>query len=196
VLALHRAKRRPSIYVTHDQSEAMALGDRIAVMRNGKIVQFDPPRKILQEPAESFVRDMIGREGGIKLMKLLRIADIMAPADGITIPADRLSEAEQRMAGAGQDILLVVDAEGRFQGTLSYEQVMRGERPCGEALLDRTCTPAETTDGVGATLEAMLRRKRVWLPVVGEDRKLRGVVTMTHFACFFSAGDAPSGGTS
>ncbi len=195
-LRLRTRLKKVILFVTHDMDEAIKLGDRIAVMRNGKIVQFDPPRKILQEPAEPFVRDMIGREGGIKLMKLLRIADIMAPADGITIPADRLSEAEQRMAGTGQDILLVVDAEGRFQGTLSYEQIMRGERPCGEALLDRTCTPAETTDGVGATLEAMLRRKRVWLPVVGEDRKLRGVVTMTHFACFFSAGDAPSGGTS
>jgi osmoprotectant transport system ATP-binding protein len=173
--------------------EAIKLGDRIAVMRSGKIVQLDTPRKILREPAEPFVRDMVGREGGIKLMKLLRIADIMDPADGMTIPADRLSEAERRMAGSGQDILLVVDPEGRFQGTLSYEQVMRQDRPCEESLLDRTCPSAETGDEVGATLEAMLRRKRVWLPVIGEDRKLRGVVTMTHFACFFTAADAPSG---
>ena len=95
-LRLRTRLKKVILFVTHDMDEAIKLGDRIAVMRSGKIVQFDPPRKILQEPAESFVRDMIGREGGIKLMKLLRIADIMAPADGITIPADRLSEAEQQ----------------------------------------------------------------------------------------------------
>jgi len=195
-LRLRKRLKKVILFVTHDMDEAIKLGDRIAVMRSGKIVQLDAPRKILQEPAETFVRDMIGREGGIKLMKLLKVADIMDPADGITITADRLSEAGHRMAGAGQDILLVVDAEGRFQGTLSYDQAMRGDRPCAEALPDRTCTPAETTDGVGAILEAMLRSKRVWVPVVGEDRKLQGIVTMTHFACFFNGGDAPSGETS
>ena len=195
-LRLRRRLKKVILFVTHDMDEAIKLGDRIAIMRNGRIVQFDTPRKILREPADPFVRDMVGREGGIKLMKLLRIADIMDPADGMTIPADRLSEAERRMAESGKDILLVVDKEGRFQGTISYEQVMRGGRSGDVALLDRALPPAETTDEVGHTLEAMLRNKRVWLPVVGEDRKLRGVVTMTHFACFFTAGDAPSGGTS
>ncbi len=192
---LGKELKKVILFVTHDMDEAIKLGDRIAVMRSGKIVQLDIPRKILQEPAEAFVREMIGREGGIKLMKLLCVADIMAPADGITIPADRLSEAPRRMAGSGQDILLVVDAEGRYQGTLSHEQAMRGDRLCGEDLLDRDCMPVETTDGVGATLEVMLRAKRVWLPVAGEDRKLQGIVTMTHFACFFNAGPSPSGGT-
>lgn len=194
-LRLRMRLKKVILFVTHDMDEAIKLGDRIAVMRSGRIVQLDTPRKILREPAEPFVREMVGREGGIKLMKLLRIADIMDPADGMTIPADRLSEAERRMAGSGQDILLVVDPEGRFQGTLSYEQVMRRDRPCEEALLDRTCPSVETGDEVGATLEAMLRRKRVWLPVVSEDQKLRGVVTMTHFACFFTAGGPLSGGT-
>lgn len=194
-LRLRRRLKKVILFVTHDMDEAIKLGDRIAVMRSGRIVQFDTPRKILREPADPFVRDMVGREGGIKLMKLLRIADIMDPADGMTIPADRLSEAERRMAESGKDILLVVDKEGRFQGTISYEQVMRGDRSGDVALLERALPPAETTDEVGHTLEAMLRNKRVWLPVVGEDQKLRGVVTMTNFACFFTVGDAPSGGT-
>jgi len=194
-LRLRRRLKKVILFVTHDMDEAIKLGDRIAIMRNGRIVQFDTPRKILREPADPFVRDMVGREGGIKLMKLLRIADIMDPADGMTIPADRLSEAERRMAESGKDILLVVDKEGRFQGTLSYEQFMRSEHPGDATLLDRTCPVVEARDRVDTTLENMLKHKRVWLPVVSDDQKLRGVVTMTHFACFFTAGDAPSGGT-
>ena len=194
-LRLRRRLKKVILFVTHDMDEAIKLGDRIAVMRSGRIVQFDTPRKILREPADPFVRDMVGREGGIKLMKLLRISDIMDPADGMTIPADRLSEAERRMAESGKDILLVVDKEGRFQGTLSYEQFIRSEHPGDATLLDRTCPVVEAGDRVDTTLENMLKHKRVWLPVVSEDQKLRGVVTMTHFACFFTAGDAPSGGT-
>jgi len=194
-LRLRRRLKKVILFVTHDMDEAIKLGDRIAVMRSGRIVQFDTPRKILREPADPFVRDMVGREGGIKLMKLLRIADIMDPADSMTIPADRLSEAKRRMAESGKDILLVVDKEGRFQGTLSYEQFMRSEHPGDATLLDRTCPVVEAGDRVDTTLERMLKHKRVWLPVVSEDQKLRGVVTMTHFACFFTAGDAPPGGT-
>jgi osmoprotectant transport system ATP-binding protein len=194
-LRLRKRLKKVILFVTHDMDEAIKLGDRIAVMRSGRIVQFDTPRKILREPADPFVRDMVGREGGIKLMKLLRIADIMDPADGMTISADRLSEAERRMAESGKDILLVVDKEGRFQGTLSYEQFMRSEHPGDATLLDRTCPVVEARDRVDTTLENMLKHKRVWLPVVSDDQKLRGVVTMTHFACFFTAGDAPSGGT-
>jgi multiple sugar transport system ATP-binding protein len=60
VLALHRAKRRPSIYVTHDQSEAMALGDRIAVMRDGTIQQIGTGDDLYSRPRNRFVAFFIG----------------------------------------------------------------------------------------------------------------------------------------
>ncbi len=49
-----------TIYVTHDQTEALALADRIAVMRDGKIVQLDTPPAIYREPADTFVADFLG----------------------------------------------------------------------------------------------------------------------------------------
>jgi multiple sugar transport system ATP-binding protein len=60
VLALHKAKRKPSIYVTHDQSEAMALGDRIAVMRNGTIQQIGSGTELYERPRNRFVAFFIG----------------------------------------------------------------------------------------------------------------------------------------
>lgn len=192
-LRLRARLKKVILFVTHDMDEAIKLGDRIAVMRSGRIAQLDTPRKILREPADPFVRDMVGRESGIKLMKLLRIADIMDPAEGMTIPADSLSDAGRRMAEAGKDIMLVVDKGGRFQGALSYEQAVRGNGDCAGELFDRACPTVETGDRIDATLERMLKHERVWLPVVGEEGKLRGVVTMSHFACFFAAGEAHTG---
>lgn len=60
VLDLHRAKRRPSVYVTHDQSEAMALGDRIAVMRDGTIQQIGSGAELYERPRNRFVAFFIG----------------------------------------------------------------------------------------------------------------------------------------
>jgi multiple sugar transport system ATP-binding protein len=60
VLALHRAKPKPSVYVTHDQSEAMALGDRIAVMRDGTIQQIGTGADLYEHPRNRFVAFFLG----------------------------------------------------------------------------------------------------------------------------------------
>jgi multiple sugar transport system ATP-binding protein len=57
---LHREVKRTTIYVTHDQVEAMSMGDRIAVMRDGEIVQVDTPMAIYDRPASQFVGGFIG----------------------------------------------------------------------------------------------------------------------------------------
>ena len=49
-----------AVYVTHDQDEAMALGDRIAVMQAGRIAQLGTPQEIYHQPANAFVADFIG----------------------------------------------------------------------------------------------------------------------------------------
>ena len=58
---LQQRLRITTIYVTHDQTEALSLSDRIAVMSRGRIVQLGPPREIYEHPADSFVADFIGQ---------------------------------------------------------------------------------------------------------------------------------------
>jgi multiple sugar transport system ATP-binding protein len=60
ILLLHRQKGQPGVYVTHDQSEAMALGDRIAVMRDGKIQQIGTGTELYERPLSQFVAFFIG----------------------------------------------------------------------------------------------------------------------------------------
>jgi multiple sugar transport system ATP-binding protein len=62
-VAISRLQRRlgtTTIYVTHDQTEAMTLGDRVAVMRGGELQQFDTPRELYERPANRFVAGFIG----------------------------------------------------------------------------------------------------------------------------------------
>ena len=60
IMQLHRQKKQPGIYVTHDQEEALALGHRIAIMQQGCIVQLDTPAQIYAQPTNRFVADFIG----------------------------------------------------------------------------------------------------------------------------------------
>jgi len=57
---LHARTRITTVYVTHDQVEAMGLGDRVAVMRDGKLHQLGPPEELYSDPADTFVAGFIG----------------------------------------------------------------------------------------------------------------------------------------
>jgi multiple sugar transport system ATP-binding protein len=92
VLALHRAKRRPSIYVTHDQSEAMALGDRIAVMRDGMIQQIGTGDDLYSRPRSRFVAFFIGTPSINLFEAEVRAGEageviLQSPAFGLTLPS-------------------------------------------------------------------------------------------------------------
>ena len=99
------------ILVTHDMTEAVDLGDRIAVMDGGKLLQYDPPARILTDPATPFVRDLIGTaDRALRLLSLARVGDIAAPgqAEGPAIaPGASLRDALAECLWSGRDALPV-----------------------------------------------------------------------------------------
>ena len=61
VSALHKKLNKTFVFVTHDMDEALKMGDRIAIMKDGKLLQLDTPEKLLHEPAHGFVEEFIGK---------------------------------------------------------------------------------------------------------------------------------------
>ena len=185
-LKLRARLRKTILFVTHDIDEAIKLGDRIAVMRSGKIVQFDPPIKLLREPVDSFVRDLVGKECGMKLMRLARVSDIMAPALNRIAEGSTVAEAKREMAERKSDVLMVVDGQGGFRGAIRFEQLSAREEGTVAEVMDHEVPTVKDREEIRTTLELMLKKERIWMPVVGEGRRLEGIVTMTQFACFFA----------
>lgn len=185
-LRLRSRLKKTILFVTHDIDEAIKLGDRIAVMRNGRIVQFAPPVKILSEPADHFVKDLVGKESGLKLMKLVKISDIMVPALAPILEGSSILEAKRLMAEKGSDILLVVDDLGAFRGAVRFESLNQKNGGTVADLMDIGIPTVRDNGEIREALEMMLRGERFWLPIVDEEECLKGIVTMTQFACFFA----------
>jgi len=78
-LKLSQTTKKTTVFITHDLDEAIRLGDRIAIMRDGMIVQLDTPEKIVTEPADDYVADFVA---GISRLKLVHAHTIMEPVDG------------------------------------------------------------------------------------------------------------------
>ena len=124
---LHREVRRTTVYVTHDQVEAMSMGDRIAVMRNGVIEQIEPPMNLYDNPASQFVGGFIGSPP----MNFLRgtVRGGVFEGDGFRLPMDGVRAAD------GSELLLGIRAEQVTFGETGLPARVQVVEPLGASAL-------------------------------------------------------------
>jgi multiple sugar transport system ATP-binding protein len=97
------------VYVTHDQTEAMTLGDRVAVMRGGVIQQVATPEELYERPANLFVAGFIGSPAMNFLPVQLDDGRLRTPMGDLPLPAEVLAKLQQ--AGAGRDLIAGIRPE-------------------------------------------------------------------------------------
>jgi osmoprotectant transport system ATP-binding protein len=116
------------VLVTHDMDEAFRLGDRIAVMSQGRVLQYDRPSVLLTNPADPFVARMTGSaDRALKLLSLTTAGEVArgGPEGGPTVPASAsLRDVLSELVWQGADRATVVDADGRPCGSLTVEAIL------------------------------------------------------------------------
>ncbi|RWO54595.1 ABC transporter ATP-binding protein [Mesorhizobium sp.] len=122
------------ILVTHDMEEAVRMGDKIAVMDAGKLVQYARPAEILAKPASGFVETLVGAsEKPFRLLSLGRVRDAVetGTAEGEAIPADASQrDALAELLWSGRPALPVTGADGKPLGRVTVDGlVKRAARP-------------------------------------------------------------------
>jgi osmoprotectant transport system ATP-binding protein len=120
------------VFVTHDIDEAIKMGSRIAILRDGELVQYDTPDRILAAPADEFVADFVGADRGLKRLNVWRLSQLELdplPAGESAGPAARddslLRDVLSLMLTEGAERVTVVDGEGRPKGTVALETITR-----------------------------------------------------------------------
>jgi osmoprotectant transport system ATP-binding protein len=132
-LRLHREIRKTVVFVTHDIDEAIKMGDRICILREGgRLAQYDTPEAILASPADDFVARFVGADRGLKRLALRRLDEVellpASAADGDMPECSgetTLRDALSLMLTEGSTGVLVRAPDGNVQGYLTFEVVSR-----------------------------------------------------------------------
>ncbi|CAM5433219.1 quaternary amine ABC transporter ATP-binding protein [Streptomyces abikoensis] len=126
VVRLHRDEGRTMVFITHDLSEALRLGDRIALMRGGRVVQCGTPEEIVGSPADDYVRDFVRdvpREQVLTVRRAMRPAAGDEPETGETLaPTTTVAEAIETVARTGTSARVVED--GRCLGVVDHRSLL------------------------------------------------------------------------
>ena len=120
---LHREVGKTVIFVTHDVDEAISMGDRIAILRQGGVLaQYDTPDAILAQPADEFVAEFVGEDRALRRLALRTLGEVPLEPATDAEGAPRLTRdttvrnAVSRMLEAGVDRVVVADRDGKELG--------------------------------------------------------------------------------
>jgi len=171
LLKLQERLKMTIVFITHDLHEALLLGDRIAIMKDGAFVQVGTPEEIVADPADDYVADFtqdVDRSRVFTAKRVMR-RSAMLPGSDVDVAQAR---AELERAGAGE--LYVGDGEGRPVGLVTAGDLARDDGDSLGAVM-RSRFPTTRPE---ATLHEVLEPCREGLPVavLGDDGRLEGVV--------------------
>jgi glycine betaine/proline transport system ATP-binding protein len=175
-LSLQGEVKRTVVFVTHDLDEALTLGHRVAIMKDGEIVQLGAPEQILREPANEYVERFVE---GVDYAKVRTAESVMVKPRQVAYLSEGPTVVLRRMRQYGLSHIFVVDGERRLVGLCEAEEVARlAERDERElrGAVDDGAPKVERRTPLRDILPLFVDDADAPVAVVGEDNRLEGVV--------------------
>jgi len=176
---LQQEFKKTIIFVTHDMDEALKLGDRICIMKGGSIVQFDTPEEILNNPADDFVEEFIGKNRIWQQPGFIKAKDIMI-TEPITTSGNRtVVQALEIMKANKVDSLLIIDREDKLEGIVTIKDIIRNYTGSLKVntIMGTEIKTVNLDDSLIDILNLMNELKIGYVPVVDDSSKLVGLIT-------------------
>ena len=175
LLSLQRKLKKTVVFVTHDIDEAFKLGDTVAIMRDGKIIQVGTPEQMSAHPADDYVRDFIG---AADKTKVLTVKNIMMTPTCLMRRADGAEHAIREMRKNALSTVYVVDDDLRLEGVLTITEAIRALREglsVGEVMASNIAITTE--DALVADILPVAAETLYPIAVTDGENRLRGIVT-------------------
>ncbi|MFV0573871.1 MAG: glycine betaine/L-proline ABC transporter ATP-binding protein ProV [Vibrio sp.] len=181
LIRLQNDDRRTIVFISHDLDEAMRIGDRIAIMQNGAVVQVGTPDEILQNPANDYVESFFS---GVNPAEVFSAKDIARKKPAAVFKkgeTDGPAAALQILSDHDRDYGVVIDKSNKFSGIVSQQSLKaayKEKQPLTSAILADTVSIQ--ADTAVSELISLVAEVPYAVPVVADDGTYYGVITKTR----------------
>ena len=191
LVSLQERMKKTIVFITHDLDEALQLGDRIVLMKDGRVVQFGTSEEILNNPANAYVKRFVEN---VDMSRVLTARAVLARARVVAFPHDGPRTVLHKMNEENFTSILVVKRDYTLLGTLSVDTVSaaakEGKRSIEEMVEQ---SPSVSPDEPLMNIINILAEWPYALPVVDENNRLLGIVTRTGvMAALAENGNTPA----
>ncbi len=191
LLELQSKLDKTIIFITHDLDEALKLGDRIAIMKDGVIVQIGEPEEILSNPANQYVENFVK---DVNRLKILTAGSVMDKPEITLNINDGPRKAIRVMEKEGFNNLYVVDRHKKVQGVIEDNDALKALRENARTIKDYLVTDYPTTlpDTPLNELLPVASESAYPIAVVDEDNKLQGFIVRVTVLAALAEGEGES----
>lgn len=179
LLDMQENLKRTIVFVTHDMDEAIKLADRICIMENGQITQFDTPEYILKNPENDFVRNFVGPKRIWTSPEFIKTKDIMINDPVCCHPKTPLFKCIETLSRRKVDTLMVTDKNKKIFGVLYSERLigLKEINKTAEDLMDSNFSFVSPESSIVDLLEIFDKKGLSTLPVVNKNGIIEGLIT-------------------
>ncbi|WP_286222100.1 ABC transporter ATP-binding protein [Marinobacter apostichopi] len=182
-LKMQAELKKTILFVSHDIDEAIKMADRIAIFREGKLVQHSAPDELLAAPKNSFVESFLGEDRALKRLNLVKVKELASDNIGVVRPDDTLQTAQQKIDDYGyQNCIVMVNAEGQPVGQVRRSVAQTTKGYCRDHF-ESLSTVVGLDDDLRKVASLMFAHDMTWVACVDDSGSLRGQITqraITH----------------
>ncbi|MDE3840405.1 proline/glycine betaine ABC transporter ATP-binding protein [Bacillus methanolicus] len=176
------------IFVTHDMDEAIKIADKICLLKDGNILQYDTPENILKNPASEFVESFIGKRRVWNNPELLKAEDIMIFNPVKISPKRNVIQAIEIMKENKVDSLMVTDRHNTLLGLVTLKAIqLLNRNSLIEDVMEKNVLAVSEDANLISVLKTMNEHKIGYVPVVNSTGHLTGLITRSSILSALSS---------
>lgn len=188
LFSLQDELKKTIIFVTHDMDEALKIADKICIMKDGRIAQYDTPENILRNPANDFVKDFIGEDRVWDNPEYIKAKDIMIK-NPIAVNSTRtVTQGIEIMRSSKVDSLLIIDRARTLKGIVTVKDMkdIHDKSTLLSDIMSREPLHVNEGDNLVEILNIMNCNSVGYIPVVSSENKLVGLITRSSLLSVLS----------
>ncbi|MEJ2124386.1 MAG: glycine betaine/L-proline ABC transporter ATP-binding protein ProV [Alphaproteobacteria bacterium] len=181
LVKLQAEHQRTVVFISHDLDEAMRIGDRIAIMEGGSVIQIGTPEELLNDPVNDYVRSFFR---GVDISKVLTAGDIVQklPTTLIDRAGAGVSTALNQLRRDGRDFGYVLGGDRKFHGVVSVQSLLDAKKSGVTGIVKAMLEDVQSVEASTrlSDLLAVVAKSPCAVPVVAENGRYIGAITRAN----------------